>query len=416
MATLSAVSAVIGSRLAVPRMPSVPKRFRVINPTHGSWISDHSRNRRVKRTRTAYHVGSGRPSMIACRTRHGLACGGDVVDAQDAGRPDRAPAGRPRATRHTAFRRRLPRLMRPMKPLRETPTRTAQPRPCEQRVSRSRISRLCATVLPKPMPGSSRDPVERDPGRTAGSHPFGEIIEHLGRRIAVGRVLLHGPRLSLHVHQDDAAPCCRPRQPGSPASPVRAVTSLTMRAPASSAAAMIAACAGVDRDRGARPARARTTGTTRRNSSSAETGAARRAGQFTADVEDVRPVGLQRQAMRDGRGVIAELAAVGEAVRRDVDDAHDRGRTRSSPAKRRGEQRSASVSCAKATASARVTVSMSASGPPRRIIRTAVNETPPAKGQCLPDHHLACARPGQETGRLQIAPVDSVAAVREPSP
>ena len=43
---------------------------------------------------------------------------------------------------------------------------------------------------------------------------------------------------------------------------------------------------------------------------------------FAADVEQVGAVGDQLQGVRDGRVAIEELAAVGKAVRRDVDDAH----------------------------------------------------------------------------------------------
>ena len=48
-----------------------------------------------------------------------------------------------------------------------------------------------------------------------------------------------------------------------------------------------------------------------------------RAGGFAADVDDVGAFGVQPLAVSDRRGRLEEAAAVGEAVGRDVDHAHD---------------------------------------------------------------------------------------------
>ena len=48
-------------------------------------------------------------------------------------------------------------------------------------------------------------------------------------------------------------------------------------------------------------------------------------GRFAADVEDVRALFDQSQPVRDGRLDRGQPPAVREAVRRDVDDAHDAG-------------------------------------------------------------------------------------------
>ena len=45
--------------------------------------------------------------------------------------------------------------------------------------------------------------------------------------------------------------------------------------------------------------------------------------RLASDVEDRRPLGDERMALRHGRVVVEELAPVAERVGRDVDDAHD---------------------------------------------------------------------------------------------
>ena len=72
-------------------------------------------------------------------------------------------------------------------------------------------------------------------------------------------------------------------------------------------------------------ARASMTGRTRRHLLLGGDRLGARPRRFPADVEDVGTLGLQLQAVRDGRLRIEIPAAVGEAVRRDVDDAHEAG-------------------------------------------------------------------------------------------
>ena len=62
---------------------------------------------------------------------------------------------------------------------------------------------------------------------------------------------------------------------------------------------------------------------TRCNSSSRETGTAPGRVRFAADIEQVGALFDQTQGVGDGGVVGHEAAAVGETVRRDVDDAHD---------------------------------------------------------------------------------------------
>ena len=62
---------------------------------------------------------------------------------------------------------------------------------------------------------------------------------------------------------------------------------------------------------------------TRRSSSSSGTGSDPGPRALAADVEDVGALVRQPQRVRDGGLRHPEAAAVGEAVGRDVDDAHD---------------------------------------------------------------------------------------------
>ena len=79
----------------------------------------------------------------------------------------------------------------------------------------------------------------------------------------------------------------------------------------------------VSTDTAAPPAASwRITGTTRSISSPSQTGLRARPGRFAADVDDRRALRRHVRAGLGGRGGIGELAAVGEAVGRGVDDAH----------------------------------------------------------------------------------------------
>ncbi len=109
-----------------------------------------------------------------------------------------------------------------------------------------------------------------------------------------------------------------------------------MRAPASAARRMTSALR-VSMETGTRAllASASITGRTRRHSSSRLTGSAPGRVEFAADVEDVGAFRLQLQAVGDGGFRREVAAAVGEAVGRDVDDAHDAGPVERQPGDRR---------------------------------------------------------------------------------
>ena len=79
----------------------------------------------------------------------------------------------------------------------------------------------------------------------------------------------------------------------------------------------------MDSGTGASRASCSTTGSTRLSSSARCQRLRARARGFTADVEDVGAVRNHPQAVRDGARRIEAHAAVGERIRRDVEDAHD---------------------------------------------------------------------------------------------
>ena len=72
-----------------------------------------------------------------------------------------------------------------------------------------------------------------------------------------------------------------------------------------------------------RPASASTTGTTRPSSTSAGTGLGAGTGGLAAHVDHVGTLGDHGEAVGDGRVEGVVEAAVGEGVRRDVEDPHD---------------------------------------------------------------------------------------------
>src|SRR3954447_15968515 len=101
--------------------------------------------------------------------------------------------------------------MRPMKLLRDVPTTTG--RPIATISSRRRSSsRLCSTVFPKPIPGSSWMRSSSTPSAIANAPlppPPGDRDPHprLQKRldvvhdVVVTRFLLHRARLAEHVHE-----------------------------------------------------------------------------------------------------------------------------------------------------------------------------------------------------------------------
>ena len=171
--------------------------------------------------------------------------------------------------------------------------------------------------------GVEADPLAVDAGGQQGVAPLGEVVEDLRDDVAVVRIVLHRLRRALHVHRADAGAGARRRAAASPGRPCRPVTSLMISAPASMAPRGDGGLARVDRDRHVgllgealddrQDAAQLFVGVDR-------LGVGPRA--FAADVEDVGAVGDQPQGVVDGRLRVEKLAAVGKAVGRDVDDAH----------------------------------------------------------------------------------------------
>ena len=73
------------------------------------------------------------------------------------------------------------------------------------RRARRSSSRLCSTVLPKPIPGSTQIRSLVDPGGDRRLDPLGEEGADLGDDVVVARVVLHRPRVAEHVHEHDGA-------------------------------------------------------------------------------------------------------------------------------------------------------------------------------------------------------------------
>ena len=100
-------------------------------------------------------------------------------------------------------------------------------------------------------------------------------------------------------------------------------TSLMISAPASMAAAAIDAFrVSIESGSSSESASRRITGITRSNSSLGRHWLSTRSRAFAADVEDVGAVGSQLQRMPHRHILIKKLAAVREAIRRNVDDSH----------------------------------------------------------------------------------------------
>ena len=91
----------------------------------------------------------------------------------------------------------------PMKLLREVPTTSGRPS-SRSSPSRRSSSRLCSSVLPKPIPGSSQIRSSPTPAAIADLDPLGQEGLDVVDDVVVGRVLLHRPRGPLHVHEDQA--------------------------------------------------------------------------------------------------------------------------------------------------------------------------------------------------------------------
>ena len=127
----------------------------------------------------------------------------------------------------------------PMKLLREVPTHERPPELAELAEPAQQLE-VVLDGLAEADPGVEPDPLLGDPGRERELDPLGEERPDVVDDVVVARVLLHRPRVALHVHQHDLAAAlgAQRRQLGVARS---AVTSLTIAAPASSAASATAA-------------------------------------------------------------------------------------------------------------------------------------------------------------------------------
>jgi hypothetical protein len=187
-------------------------------------------------------------------------------------------------------------------------------------------ARLCASVLPKPKPGSMQQPPP--PGCPPPLRPrqaLAQIGRHLGHHFRVDRIGLHGPRHAAHVHQTQATVRLRDGLQG--ARRFKAMrTSLIMSAPASSAAAMTS---------GFMVSTERATPASRRpchhRQSPAPFPPPRRPGRCPAASIRRRYPESARQP-RAGSGHVRLPAfdmkispPIGKRIRRDIDDAHDQG-------------------------------------------------------------------------------------------
>ena len=194
---------------------------------------------------------------------------------------------------------------------------------------RAEQRQLCSAVFAKPRPGSTMMLVRVDPGRERRVGPLAQLRADLGDDVVVGRELGHLARVAAPVHQDPRAAGARRRPWPCRGSARPPETSLTSTAPASSAAAATAARVV-----------SMLTGTPavgeladdRHDPGDLGVGvdaAGARAGRLAADVDRrAAPCARMSERVRD-RGVpVGIAAAVGERVRRDVEDAHDHGRIR----------------------------------------------------------------------------------------
>ncbi len=113
-----------------------------------------------------------------------------------------AETPRPRPTPRP-FRSRAP-VRAPSELLRENPTRIGRPSSASSDRRRT-SSKLCAAVLPKPIPGSRQTRSSRTPAATANVEPLLEEALHLRDDVVVRRRDLHRARLALHVHETEVA-------------------------------------------------------------------------------------------------------------------------------------------------------------------------------------------------------------------
>ena len=234
-----------------------------------------------------------------------------------------------------------PALRRPMKLLRETPASSGQPRPWKSAQSR-RISRLWRAVLPKPDAGIDDELLARESGRLGRANVRCERVEDVEARVDVARLPLHRLRRPPHVNEHG------PR---------------TMPGDDRAGPAVVAERADVVHDAGA----GRERGVHHRGAAGVDgnenPGPGERAhhrqhpahllflawrprtgaGRFAAHVDDVRAGLGHGSAVRDRIPLGGMVAAVGEAVGRHVEDAHQPRPVERKPADRAARRGEAGV-------------------------------------------------------------------------
>ena len=213
----------------------------------------------------------------------------------------------------------------PRKLLREVPTTTGRPMATISSRRRS-SSRLCSTVLPKPMPGSSQTRSSRDALLDRERESLLEERLHLGHDVVVARVVLHGARLAEHVHETAVGAATRRPRPGGRGRTGRRRRRSRCVAPASSAARATADFVVSMESRAPPPA---SRFDHRHHSPELLLRRDRiraRAGGLAADVEDRRPLLHEPPAVLHRRLRVEEQPSVRERVGRDVHDTHDHRR------------------------------------------------------------------------------------------
>ena len=214
-----------------------------------------------------------------------------------------------------------PPASRPMKLLRDTPSRTGRPSP---RYSPSwlRISRLCASVLPKPMPGSTISRRALEAGVGPGLHARREMVEHVERHVLVRGLQLHGRGLALAVHQHDRQAARAGRREAVGVVPQGGDVVDHARA-GCDRGTHHGGLAGIDRDQDARSGERLDHRQSAPDLLVDRHRVRARPRRFAADIDDVGAFGVQPQPVGDRRRRLEKLPAVREAVRGDVDHAHE---------------------------------------------------------------------------------------------
>ena len=210
------------------------------------------------------------------------------------------------------------------------------PQPGE-RIKMSQNIKVMLKGFSEPDAGINRDPVPRDPRRLACRDPLAKPSAHVRNDIIVPRRQLHGPGVSLHVHQNDARLAARQHTHGAGISSESADI-VDDRRSRLSCGPHDHGAPGIDRDS---DAAARKLLDDRNDPPQLLLDRDRlRAGprRLATHVNDIRARCMQRQSSRNRRGRRISITAIREAIGGDVDNRHDAGtiQREASKAERRG--------------------------------------------------------------------------------